>query len=81
MAFLGQRALEPRATRPSFIDQDEVRAFGLQPADEFIAIALSRPAVPKGDDLGVMVLGDGGNSSGRFVDIQSDIDRGRLVHG
>jgi len=66
---------------PSFIDKDEGRAFGLQPTEEFIDIALSRPAVPKGDDLGVVVLGDTGNGNELFVDIQTDVECARLVHG
>jgi hypothetical protein len=62
-AFLGEIAVEPIATRPSFIDKDEGRAFGLQPTDQFIDIALSRPDVPKGDDLGVRFLGDVGDGN------------------
>jgi hypothetical protein len=81
LAFCRERAREPIPTRPCFIDKDEVRAFGLQPADECIDIALARPDVSQGDDVGVMALGDVGHGYRRFVDIQSDRDRGRLVQG
>ena len=50
-----------------------------QPAKKCIAIALSRTDVSQGDDLSVRFLGDGSDGDGLFVDIQSDIDRGRLV--
>jgi hypothetical protein len=69
MAFCGEIAVEPIATRPSFIDKDEVWAFGLQPADQFIDIALARPDVPKGDDLGVRFLGDVSDGNGLFMNI------------
>jgi hypothetical protein len=35
MAFFGEITVEPIATRASFIDKDEVRAFGWQPTAEF----------------------------------------------
>jgi hypothetical protein len=57
LALFGQVTGEPIATWPSFIDKDEVEAFGLQPTDKFIDIALSRTDVPKGDDFGVRFLG------------------------
>jgi hypothetical protein len=81
LACFGERAVEPRATRPSFIAKDEVRACGLQPTDQFIDIALSRPDVPKGDDLGVRFLGDVGDGNGRFMNISPDVECARLVHG
>jgi hypothetical protein len=81
LAFLGQIAVEPRATRPRFIDKDEVRAFGLQPANKFIDIALSRTDVSKGDNLGVRFLGDVGDGNGLFMNISPDVECARLVHG
>jgi hypothetical protein len=66
---IGQIAVEPIATRPSFIDKDEVRAFGLQPTDQFIDIALARTNVPKRDDLGVRFLGDVSDGNGLFMHI------------
>jgi hypothetical protein len=69
LAFFGQIAVEPIATRPSFIYKDKVGAFGLQPTDQFIDIALARTDVAKGDDLGVRCLGDVGNGNGLFMNI------------
>jgi hypothetical protein len=69
MAFFGEIAVEPIATRPSFIDKDEVGAFGLQPADKFIDIALSCTDVPKGDDFGVRFLGNVSDGNGLFMNI------------
>jgi hypothetical protein len=80
LALFGARAGEPRATRPSFRDKDEVGAFGLQPAKKFIDIALPRTKVPKGADRGVRCLGDGGNGNGLFMNISSDGECARLVH-
>jgi hypothetical protein len=56
MAFFGQITIEPIATRASFIDKDKVRAFGLQPTDEFIDVTLSRTDIAEGDDFGAIVL-------------------------
>jgi hypothetical protein len=81
MAFLGEIAVEPIATGAGFIDKDKVRAFGLQPTDELIDITLSRPDVAEGDDFGVVVLGDIGDGNRVFMDIHSDAERARLVHG
>ena len=80
-AFVGERAGEPGATRPSVIDKDKGWAFGLQPAEKCIAIALPRPAVPKGDDLGVRFLGDVRDGNGRLMNISPDGECARLVHG
>jgi hypothetical protein len=54
---------------------------GLQPADEFVDIARARPDVSKGDDFGVMCLGDIGDGYRLLVDIQADVKHARLVHG
>jgi hypothetical protein len=81
LALGGQIALEPIATRPRCRDKDEVGAFGLQPANKFIDIALARPDVPKADDLGVRCVGDVGDGKGLFMHISPDVEGARLVHG
>jgi hypothetical protein len=81
LAFFGQIAVEPIATWPRFIDKDEVGAFGLQPAEKFIASALARPEVAKGDDLGVRCVGDVRNGNGLFMNISPDVECARRVHG
>jgi hypothetical protein len=81
LAFCGHIAVAPIATRPSFLDQDAVGAFGLQPATQLIDSALARPAVAKGDNLGVRFLGDVGDGHGLFMNISPDGECARLVHG
>jgi hypothetical protein len=49
--------------------------------DELIDITLAGTNVAKGDDLGVVVLGDIGNGTGLFVDLQPDVECARLWHG
>jgi len=81
MAFFGEIAIEPIPAWASFIDKDEMRTFVLQLTEEVIDITLAGTNVAKGDDLGVVVLGDIGNGNGLFVDIQTDVECARLVHG
>jgi hypothetical protein len=81
MAFFCQRALEPIPARAGFIDKDEMRTFGLQLTDEFIDITLAGTNVAQGDNLGVVCFGDIGNGERLFVDIQTDVECARLVHG
>jgi hypothetical protein len=81
MAFFGEIAVEPIAARAGLIDQDELRAFGVQAMDELIDVTRSRPDVPEGDDLGVVVLGNISDRDRVFMDIHSDVERARLGHG
>jgi hypothetical protein len=81
MAFFGQRAGEPRATRTGFIDEDEVRAFGWQPTDACIDVTLSRTDIAEGADLGAVVLSDRGDGNRVFMAIHADVERARLWHG
>jgi hypothetical protein len=80
-AFLGEIAGEPLAARASFIDQDEAWAVGVQVTDELIDVTLSRPDVPPGDDLGVVVLGHISDRDRVLMDIHSDVARARPCHG
>jgi hypothetical protein len=81
LAFVGELAVEPIATRAGFIDKDKVRAFGLQLTDKFIDVTLSCTDVAEGDDLGAVVLSDIGDSKRVFMDIQTDVECARLLHG
>jgi hypothetical protein len=81
MALCGQRAGESIATWPSFINKDEVGAFGLQPAEPCSDSTLPRTAMAEGDDLGVRFLGNGGYGKGLFMNISPDRECARLVHG
>ena len=81
MAFFGQIAIEPIPARAGFIDKDELRTFGLQLTDKFIDITLAGTNVAEGAHLGVVGCGDIGNGDRLFVDIQTDVECARLVHG
>jgi hypothetical protein len=81
MAFFGEMAVEPIAARAGVIDKDEVRAFGLPATDEVIDVTLSRPDVPEGDDLGVVVLGNISDRDRVLIDIHADVERARLGQG
>ena len=81
MAFLCQRAIQPIAARPGFIDKDEVLAFECS-----LRMSLSRshwrvPMVPRETTSASMVLGHVGDCDRLFMDIQADIKHARLGHG
>jgi hypothetical protein len=81
MAFFCQIAIELIPARAGFIDKDEMRTFGLQLTEECIDITLAGTNVAQGDNLGVVGFGDIGNGDRLFVDIQTDVECARLVHG
>jgi hypothetical protein len=81
MAWGRQRAREPRAARARFIDDDQMRVFRLQRANELVDIALAGADGAQGDPLGVVGLSDVRDSTRLVVDIQADIQRARLWHG
>ena len=69
MAFFGQIAGEPIATRPRFINKDELGAFRLHLTNKWIDVTLSRTDSAKGDNLSVGFLGDVGNGNRLFMNI------------
>jgi hypothetical protein len=80
--MFGQRALEPISARTGGIDKDERRAFGLQRnSDEYIDSTVAGTKVAKGEDRGVVVLGDRDTGNGLCVAIQTDVEYARLVQG
>jgi hypothetical protein len=81
LAFGGAIAGAPSATRAGCIAKDEVRALGWQPTDAVIEVTRSRPDSAEGDDLGAVVLNDRGDGKRVFMDIQTDVECARLVHG
>jgi hypothetical protein len=81
MAFWGQIALEPVPTGACFIDQDPVRGFGVQLADELSNVGMPGADGAEVDDVGVVVFGNIGDSTGLLMDIQSDVERARVTHG
>jgi hypothetical protein len=56
-------------------------AFGRHLPDEWIDVTLACTDGAEGDDFGVVFLGDVRHGNRRFMDIQSDGKRARLVHG
>jgi hypothetical protein len=81
MALFRQITLEPGATRPRFIDKDQVLGRGLHLSNELINIGLPGADRAEGDDLGVVVFGNVGYGNRVFMDIHSDVQRARLAHG
>jgi hypothetical protein len=81
LAFVRAIAGEPIATRAGFIDQDKVRACGLPPTDELSDVTRSCPDVAEGDDLRAVVLHDRGDGHRVLMDIQTDVECARLLHG
>jgi hypothetical protein len=55
--------------------------FGLQLPDEFIDVTLAGTNVAEGDDLSVVFFGDIGDRNRVFMDIQTDVECARLLHG
>ena len=81
MAVVRQIALEPGATGSRFIDKDQVVGVGLQLAHEWVHVGLPGANSAEEDDLRVMRFGHIGHRNRLLMDIQSDIERARLVHG
>jgi hypothetical protein len=81
LAFLGHITVAPVPTGPGLIDKDELRAFGLQPTDELIDVTLACADAAEGDDLSTVISVNGGNGNRLFVDIKTDGECARLVHG
>jgi hypothetical protein len=76
-----QIAREPIATWPGFIDEDEVCSLGWHVADELVEVTVAGADGPEVDDLSVVVFGNLGHRHGVFVNVQTDIECARLVHG
>jgi hypothetical protein len=81
MACVRQIAIEPGPTGSRFIDKDQVCGFGLQLAHELVNVGLPSANSAEEDDLRVMRCGHRGHRPRRLMDIPSDIERARLVHG
>jgi hypothetical protein len=81
VASFGKITIEPGATRPRFIDKDQVLGLGWPLSNELINIGLPGADGAEVDDLSVVVFGDVGYGNRVFMDIHSDVQRARLVHG
>ena len=81
MALFRQITLEPVPTGARFIDKDQVFGFGWPLADELINVGRPGADGAEVEDVGVMVLGNIGDSDRLLMDIQSDLQRARLWPG
>ena len=81
IAFAGQLAIEPRATRPRCVAKDQACGLRWQVPNPFSAIALARAYGAEIDNRSSIVLGGRGNREGCFMDSQANIKRARLCHG
>jgi hypothetical protein len=79
--FLGQRAIEPIPARASCRDKDELLTLGLQLTDECITVPWAGPNVAAGDDLSGVFFGALGDRKRVFMDLQTDGEWARLLHG
>jgi hypothetical protein len=77
----GASSVEPIATWPGFIDEDELLSLGLACADQVIDVGWSRPDGAEGGDLSTVVLRDIRDREGVFMGIETDVKRARLAHG
>jgi hypothetical protein len=78
IAFSAERAIEPVATRPRFVDKDQVLSLGVELVDELVEITLACSDGTEEDNLRGMVLGHVGHGDGLFLDIQANRERARL---
>ena len=81
VVFVLQRPLEPRATRPRFVDEDKVLGLRWHLADELSDGTRSCPTGAPGGDRGALIWGDIRHGHRILVDIQADTECARLGHG
>jgi hypothetical protein len=81
LALCGPRAGEPVSTGTGLSDKNALRACGVQPPDEVIAVTLARPDGAASEDLGTVILGSLRHGTRVFVDIETDVACARRGHG
>jgi hypothetical protein len=81
VTFLAQLSVKPIATGPGFIAKDEMLSLGWECSDEVIEVGLSRPDGAKVGDLSTVVLSDICDRDGVCMDIKTNVECARLVHG
>ena len=74
MAFVGKVTLQPVATRPRFIDQDQMLGLGWPLSNEVITIGLPGAKGAEVDHLSVVLFGDRGHGDGVLVDLQPNLE-------
>jgi hypothetical protein len=81
MALFRQIPREPVPTGSRFINEDQVLGVGLQRAHEWIHVDVPGADRAEIDDLSIVLVGDIGHRNGLFVDIQTDVECARVIHG
>jgi len=81
VAFCGERAVEPIPTRSCCIDKHQMRALRLPFPDALVDSALACTDSAAVEDFSLVFLRDIGDGNRVFMDIPSDVERGRLWHG
>jgi hypothetical protein len=77
----GEITIEPITARTRLVYEDQMRAFRLQLTNERVDVTLSGTDRAHIDDFGMVFLGHVSDCDGLLMDIQTDIERARLVHG
>src|SRR2546430_4790401 len=80
-AVLAQIALEPVATWPRFVDNDQLFGLGLHVSDALVNATVAGGDSAEVDDLGVVVLGHVGHGHRLWMDIHAAIKHAKLRHG
>jgi hypothetical protein len=81
LAFFRQITIEPVPTGSRFIDEDQVLGFCLKLAHDLINVDLPGADRAEVDDLSIVLVGDRGHRDGVLVDIQTDVECARVIHG
>jgi hypothetical protein len=81
VSFFAQIPVEPVAAGAGFVDKNQVFGLRVQLPNELIDVGLSRANGAEVNDLRVMISRNVGDRNRFFMDIHSDVERGRLGHG
>jgi hypothetical protein len=81
IACFRQIAVEPGATRASLIDNDEVLGLGWHVPAELVEVDVPGADAAEIGHLGAVLLSDVSHGKRVFVDVQSNIECGSVMHG
>jgi hypothetical protein len=73
VVFVPQITIEPVATRPRFVDKDQVCGLGLHVSDELVNVTMAGADGAEVDDLGVVAFSHISDGNGLFMPIQSSV--------
>jgi len=69
------------AAGAGLVSEHEAGGFALQPADELVDVGLAGADGAEEGDLGRAFLGGVGDGDGILVDVETDEERGGVMHG